>query len=455
MKPVLTADEYRRIDKAYTGDLDLAMDRAGHAVALAAVRAGAGYGRKVTVLAGPGNNGGDGYVAARYLLARGAWVEILALGSPNTAEARRAAELARAAGAVIRPMARSADSDVVVEALFGGGVRDGLPDSVLPWTEFEGPIVAVDFPAGLDPNTGKVDGPAFTASETVTFSTLKTGHVLGSGPDLCGTVTVVDIGINGGEPSMFLAEESDLVRPRRERKSHKWNAGSVLVVGGSTGLVGAAVIAARGAIGFGAGAVAIASPSEEGVISNTVEFPTFPLEDASTRAPRFDTVIFGPGLAESDLSKALPVLESANRLVIDAGGLVGPVVERLAEIDTEAVLTPHSGEFSRLAESSGGTFAVRALANKIGAVVLLKGNPTKVSDGGLPVLIDTGGPGLATIGTGDVLAGMIGALWSRGASSMEATVTAAFIHGQVGSRLSADRALTASDLASAVAGEAW
>ncbi len=455
MRPVVTADEYRRVDRAYEGDLDAAMDRAGHAVALAVVRAGAGYGKKVAVLAGPGNNGGDGYVAARYLAGRGAAVTVLALGPPQTPEAKRAAESARAAGVRVTGFVEPSDEDVVVDALFGGGVRGGLPADVAPWFGSPARVVAVDFPTGLDPNSGKVEEQAFRAVETVTFGSLKTGHLLGRGPDLCGGVTVANIGIEGGSPSMFVATEDDAVRPVRGRNTHKWKAGAVLVVGGSTGLSGAAILAARGAIHFGAGSVAIASPDRGAVVSNTVEFPTFDLDEAVERLDRFDVVVLGPGLASDDLPEALPVAELASSLVVDAGGLVPDVLAALKGREVDFVLTPHAGEFERLAGRRGGTFSIRALAGKLGGVVLLKGNPTRITDGGLPVLVTTGGPELATIGTGDVLTGMIAALVSRGVQPLDAAVTAAYYHGIAGAKISAGGPITASDLAAAVGSYAW
>ena len=227
------------------------------------------------------------------------------------------------------------------------------------------------------------------------------------------------------------------------------------MVGGSTGLSGAAVLAARGAIRFGAGSVAIASPDRRAVVSNTIEFPTFELDEAVEGLDRFDVVVFGPGLASADLATALPIAEAASSLVIDAGGLVPDVLAVLKDREGEFVLTPHAGEFERLAGRSGGTFSVRALAGKLGGVVLLKGNPTRISDGGLPVLVDTGGPELATIGTGDVLTGMISALISRGVLPFDAAITAAYYHGIAGGEISAGGPITASDLASAVGRYAW
>ena len=296
MKPVLTAQEYSRVDKAYTGDLLAAMDRAGHAVALAAARRGAGYGRRVVILVGPGNNGGDGYVAARYLKHRGASVEIHALGEPKTDAASDAFNKARLAGLRVRDLAQPVEADLVVDALFGGGARSGLPEEVRSWMKAEAPVVAVDYPTGLDPDTGKVEGAAFKAVETVTFSTVKTGHVRAAGPEYSGLVTVADIGINGGEPSMYIAEEVDAPRPMRARKDHKWSAGSVLVLAGSEGMIGASLFAARSALAFGAGTVYIASPNFEAVHSIVPQIPAMSLDAAEDALDRFDVVVGGPGL---------------------------------------------------------------------------------------------------------------------------------------------------------------
>ena len=455
MKPVLTADEYRRVDKAYTGDLIQAMDRAGHAVALAAARHGATYGKRVAVLAGPGNNGGDGYVAARYLKTRGAHVTIHALADPSTSEAWDAAAKAVLAGVQVRELGEPTETDVVIDALFGGGARRGLPDEVVAWMETAAPVVSVDYPTGLDPDTGKVDEAAFHALETVTFSTLKTGHVLGVGPDHCGLVTVADIGIHGGEPSMFVAEASDAPRPRRQRKTHKWSAGSVLVMAGSSGMVGASTLAGRAALNFGAGTVYLASDRVDQVQQITPELPALDLEQAGGAVKRFDVVVAGPGLAADDAATIRPVLAAAQKVVLDAGGLTPSMLQAAKDGGAEVVVTPHDSEFVRVAGVGAGVYAVRSFAEREGIVALRKGNPTMISDGGLPVLVDTGGPELASIGTGDVLAGMIAALWARGLNGMQAAVSAAYWHGVAGADLARHETVTADVLADYISVHAW
>jgi len=455
VKPVLTAEEYRRVDQEYTGDLVQAMDRAGHAVGLAAARAGAAYGTTVAVLVGPGNNGGDGYVAARYLKERGAHVVIHALAPPSTAEARDAAAKAKAARVLVQGMGDIEEADVVIDALFGGGARRGLPAEVISWMQTDAPVIAVDYPTGLDPDTGIVEENAFRATETVTFSTLKTGHLRGSGPDHCGRVTVADIGISGGEPSMYVAEEQDALLPRRDRTTHKWSAGAVLVLAGSAGLVGASVLAGRAALKFGAGTVYLASDRLDLVQQIAPELPAIRTDEVVDRLDRFDVVVAGPGLGESDAASIRPILARAEQIVLDAGGLTPATLNVAKDGGGIVVATPHDAEFERLAGVEAGTFAVRSFAAREGIVVLNKGNPTTISDGGLPVLVTTGGPELASIGTGDVLSGMIAAMWARGLDPMVAAISASYWHGVAGGELAEHESVTAEVLADYISVHAW
>lgn len=455
MKPVLTAAEYGRVDSEYEGDLAAAMDRAGYAVALAVVRAGAGYGSRVVVLAGPGNNGGDGYVAARYLRRRGVHVVVHALAPPSTPLAMDAARKARAESVPVVGLGSPAPADVVVDALFGGGARRGLPGDVLAWMGTEAPVVAVDFPTGLDPDTGRVADRAFVASETVTFGAMKTGHVQGVGIDHCGLVTVVDIGISGGRPSMYIAEERDALRPARARRAHKWTAGAVLVVGGSPGLAGAAILTGRAALNFGAGTVYLAAPDVDLMQRIAPEIPAYTLERAESEIGRFDVVVAGPGLDEEDAATVRPLLAKADSIVLDAGALTPATLAVAREGDADIVITPHDAEFQRVAGVGAGSFAIRSFATREKLTVLRKGNPTMISDGGPPILVTTGGPELATIGTGDVLAGMIAGLWARGLGPREAAISAAYWHGVSGAELAGSETVTADVLADYISVHAW
>lgn len=455
VKPVLTASEYGRVDRAFEGDLVEVMGRAGFAVALAAARRGAVYGRKVVVLTGPGNNGGDGYVAARYLRQRGAAVEVHALTEPKTRESIDALQKARAVSVPIRELSEPVDAHLVVDALFGGGVRRGLPEPVRKWMASPAPVVSVDYPTGLDPDTGKVEDEAFRAVETVTFSTLKTGHVRGVGPDYCGKVSVVDIGIDGGLPSMYVAEEEDAPRPGRVRTAHKWSAGAVLVTAGSQGLLGASILAARSALQFGAGTVYLSSEDQKTLQTVVPQIPVITPEEARSDLDRFDVIIAGPGLAMEDMGSVAALLRTASRSVLDAGGLTDELVEAGKQGGGEVVITPHTAEFARLTGLGAGSYTTRAYARMKKVTVLLKGNPTQISNGGNPVLVASGGPELATIGTGDVLSGMVGALWARGLDPTAAAISGAYWHGRAARALSLAGTVTADSLVDRIASYAW
>lgn len=449
VRSVLTPSEKARLDAESPVPVTTLMECAGAAVAVQAAAMGASYGSSVAVLVGPGNNGGDGYVAARHLTARGASVRLWSIGAPATDAARWAAGEAEAVGLSASPLsAPRRTPDLVIDAVFGGGFRHGIPDGLVPWIELDAPVLSVDVPTGLDPASGRVDGRAFTANRTVTFHSLGPGHLLGDGPDRCGAITVADIGLRGGDPALLLVEEGDAPRPERPRTSHKWSAGSVLVVGGGAGMVGAAVFAARSALHFGAGAVGVSSPSQSLVQSLAPEVLAY---EAGVVPDRYRVLVVGPGLGDDRATVELAVA-TGRPTVIDADALRFVSGYRFEQ---PTVLTPHAGEFSAMAGEPPSPEAARRLAERTGAVVVLKGNPTVVTDGGVPRLVTTGGPELATIGTGDVLAGMIGALISRGVPALEAATSAAYWHGVAGADLARRGTVTADELARWVGRFAW
>jgi len=473
MEPVLTPLEAARVDAESGQPVTELMERAGLAVAIAATEMGAGYGSVVAVLAGTGNNGGDGFVAARHLRKRGAAVTAYCLGYPRRdfSAARLAAIAAEHAGVRIVPLGAPQPADLVVDALFGSGFRDLLPPRVVPWTGTSAPVLAVDLPSGLDGASGQVRGAAFTATRTVTFHARKTGHLLGEGPDRVGLLTVADIGLAGGEPELRLAGEEDAPRPARHRSVHKWSAGSVLVVGGSPGITGAPVLGGQAALEFGAGAVTIACPggvqpvlaaARPGLMTAGIgtgdRFQVASLAELLEVAARFDVLLLGPGLGGGQRELVEGVIEAWEKpLILDADGINAiEDFKLLSQRRGPTILTPHAGEFSRLVGDFEGPAYLRArrLASEQGVIVLLKGGPTFVV-GEDSWVVTAGGPELASIGTGDVLAGMVAALVARGLESEIAARAAAFWHGRAASRLGVRTSVTAERLAAEIGRYAW
>jgi NAD(P)H-hydrate epimerase len=442
------------------------MTRAGRAVAWR-VRAvlGGTYGRRVTVVCGKGNNGGDGLIAADALRAWGVAVDVIRIDAPSTSALERA--LGRA--------------DLAVDAMFGTGFRgtlDGFArEAADALRKSSVPIVAVDIASGVDGLTGEVRGASVRADHTVTFAAPKPGLYFHPGRARTGTVHVADIGIDlGPEPSRAaVVEASDVASwvPPRDATTHKWRSG-VLVIGGSAGMTGAPMLAAHAATHLGAGIVIAVLPGEAAQRASGTEIITHTISaDATggiTRAAvaelapdldRFGAVVLGPGLGRGDeiastvaaLARVVP-----GPLVLDADALValGTDLTPVRERSSTTILTPHDGEFERLTGALPGPDridAARRLAAASGSVVLLKG-PTSVAaapDGRVRVN-PTGTPDLATAGSGDVLSGMIAAFAARGVEPLEAVAAAAFVHGRA-AEWAGHTGFVATDLP-ALAGEA-
>lgn len=489
MRPVLSPAEAGELDRASQARgiaAETLMENAGREVARAALeRAGGVYGTRAVVVCGKGNNGGDGLVAARYLARWGARVTVLLLEVPEDLREPAATNLARLAetDVRVRPFSRSAlerelaRADVAIDAIFGTGFR-GVPED--EWAEAivglnEGralhgvPVVAVDIPSGVNGTTGAVEGEAVWADVTVTFGASKTGGVLLPGAERAGAVRVVDIGfppelVRG---DLWLMEEEDVAAlvPVRDLETHKRATGVVLVVGGSRLMTGAVCLVAAAAYRVGAGLVQVAVPgSILPVVQSLVREATFlPLPETpeGTVAPEAtevlaerlaaaDALALGPGMTTHEVTAAWirsTVAASPVPVVLDADGLnafTGRAPE-LAARRAELVLTPHAGEFARLVGASAREIAadrlghVRALAAEAKATVLLKGTRTLIAtpDGHARVN-PTGGPYLATGGTGDVLTGAIAGLLARGLAPVDAASVAAFVHGRAGA-LAAER----------------
>lgn len=437
MIPVLSVAEMAAVDAAASVPVDVLIERAGSAVARAALdMLGSAYGKRVTVIAGKGNNGADGRVAARRLARRGVRVHVI-----------------EAADAV----ARIDDADLVIDAAFGTGFRGEYtaPDTGAV------PVLAVDIPSGVHGDTGEAAAGAAWADATVTFAALKPGLVLGDGPARAGVVQVVDIGLDTARAAAHLVEDGDVAAwvPPRDPSAHKW-ASAVCVIGGSPGLYGAPGLAAAAAHRGGAGNVRMAVPGgapagpPKPISALGADLPRHGWErDALSAVKRCHAVVLGPGLGLDPgvLSDAAAVVAAATvPIVVDADALRAEVVGRPGTGRAGPVIvTPHDAEFARLAghAPSGDRIGdVRALAAALDAVVLLKGPTTVVAaPDGRVLLVTSGDQRLATGGTGDVLSGLVGAFCARGAAPFEAAAAAAHVHGRAASLAPAE-GMVAADL---------
>ncbi|MBV9660628.1 MAG: NAD(P)H-hydrate dehydratase [Acidimicrobiales bacterium] len=452
MIPVLTPEEMAAVDRSAPEPVEVLVERAGFAVARAAHRMlGGSYGRRCVVIAGRGNNGNDGRVAARRLSAWGAQVRLV---EPDTT--------------------RLPPADLVIDAAYG----TGLSRPYHPPDPGVAPVLAVDIPSGLSGLTGS--GDALRAGRTVTFAAIKPGLLLGEGPDKSGLLELAGIGLETlarQAAGMWLLDDDDLsMLPGRSRQAHKWQT-AVLVVGGSEAMNGAPLLAAHGALRAGAGYALVGvpgSPAGGGLPPGPhvgLSLPALGWAGAAAEAAsRVRAVAVGPGLSgrpknpDGSTGSATPVAEflasTSVPAVVDADGLnalgdVGTVRALAAGRAAPLVLTPHEGEYRRLTGHSPAEDRitdVRGTARQTGAVVLLKGSPTIVASPDGRVLISrSGSPRLATAGTGDVLSGMIAAFLARGLEPLEAAGLAAHVHGQA-ARRGPGEGLIATDLPELVSG---
>ncbi|WP_105430648.1 NAD(P)H-hydrate dehydratase [Neorhizobium sp. T6_25] len=452
------------------------MERAGQAVAAAALRQFPGALRFV-VLCGPGNNGGDGYVAARALGQAGAPVRVHHLGDPQKlkGDARQARELCDLPSEPLqayRPMA----GDVVVDALFGAGLTRDVPDIVADVIRRVGeariPVIAVDLPSGLCGRRGLPLGAAFQAAHTVTFMTRKPGHLLLPGRSLCGDVEVFDIGIPAriirevaGEtrengPSLW---RSVLAEPGSE--THKYRRGHLAVFSGEAGKTGAARLSAIAGLKAGAGLVTVGSPSAAMTV-NAASLTAIMLHPVDTvkdlenwlRTAKLAAFVLGPGFGIGKKARQFALALKDRPLVLDADGITSfkekpsDLFDAFAGGAPHLVLTPHEGEFARLFPDiaaddnlSKVEKAVAASARAHAAIVYKGADTVIASPDGRAYINTNGPPWLATAGSGDVLAGMIGALLAQGMPAFEAAAVGVYLHGEAGKR--AGRGMTAEDLA--------
>lgn len=446
----------------------------------------------VAVLAGSGNNGGDGWVAARLLHERGRAVTVLSLTEPSLLAgiagdvAREAVEAGVEWGVPDAPPTAEelAGAAVVVDALLGTGAALPLRDPLPAWCEAANRsgayVVAADVPTGVDADTGSVAEVVVAADCTVTFGQPKLGLVTYPGAGHAGEVVVADIGIPAEPaasleaPAIHTADEYAAMLRLPAPDAHKNSRGRVLVIAGSAYFAGAAVLATRGAMRAGAGYVTLAVPEPVLPVAqgHLLAAPVVGLPAGRTRAfsagavapalelaRDYDAVVLGPGLTLADgaVAFARQIVAQVDRpLVIDADGLNALVdaVELLQRRSAPTVITPHPGELARLLGTQvsavqSDRVSSSARLSSDGVTVVLKGAGTVVSAAGRSAIVTAGTPALATAGTGDVLAGMVGALLAQGHEPYEAGLLGAYVHARAGEAAAADLtpiAVTAEDL---------
>jgi ADP-dependent NAD(P)H-hydrate dehydratase / NAD(P)H-hydrate epimerase len=471
LEPCLDAQQMRAtdrwaIEKQGVPSLEL-METAGAAVAQAAGEL-AGQGRAV-IVCGKGNNGGDGLVAARHLAETGFEVDALLLGAPDELSEDSRANQERFPGARTvdaGEIPRALDgAGVVVDAIFGTGFagepRDPAAAAIDAINGSGCPVVATDIASGVNASSGEVEGKAVRAAVTVTFHAAKLGHVVFPGKEHTGELRVAPIGIPGGAP---VGAESGLIGrgvlellPHREPGSTKFSSGQVLVIGGSRGLTGAVAMAASGAIRSGAGYATVAVPLDLEAIFEAKLTEVMSIGCASREgrlrpaaseqilgaSERAAAVVLGSGMGreQGTLRLAQELVQRIQApLVLDADGLNAHAgkIERLAERKGPLVITPHEGELGRLLKTGSEEIRAKRLesareaARRSGAIVLLKGDDTIVTDGERVAVNVVASPQLATAGTGDVLAGMIAAMIARGLDPFTGACAAVIAHSRAG-----------------------
>jgi len=476
--PLYTATQVRELDRLAIEEAGIPgytlMTRAGEACwqALCCNWPGA---RRVSVVCGTGNNGGDGYVVARLALAAGLQVQLLQLG--DTAHIRGDAERARqdflAAGGRVTAFGRGVldAPDIIVDAMLGTGLErplaGGWLDAALAINGAGCPVLAVDVPTGLLADSGHVPGEAVRANVTVTFIGRKRGLFTGLGPDYAGKVCFDELGLPADvcariPAGVLLHAEPPLAAlgEPRQRVAHKGNFGHVLVIGGGPGMAGAVRLAGEAALRTGAGLVSLATHPEHAAVVAAAcpELISHPVADARqlrSLVSRAGVVVIGPGLGKSGWAKALLacVLEVPQPLVVDADAL--NLLAADASRRDNWVLTPHPGEAGRLLQQTTAAVqadrfaAARALQQRYAGSVVLKGAGSIIDSEAGPVAVcSAGNPGMATAGMGDVLSGVIGGLLAQGMPLAGAALAGVCLHACAGDRAAqrGERGLLARDV---------
>lgn len=461
-----------RLAEAHDLPGPMLMERAGQAL-LRCLRANFPEARRVLVVAGGGNNGGDGYVLARRLRGHGGVdVRVLALTPARSEAAAEAARTWQSAGGEVgfwQPGQALPEADLVVDGLFGVGLsgppRGDAAMLIEAVNAHPAPVLAIDVASGVDADRGVADGVAVRARRTLCLLARKRGLYTGAASRWLGALSFDDLGV-GRDAALPTADEllapADLAGALtpRQRGAHKGDHGHVLVLGGDAGMSGAVRIAATAALRSGAGWVSVATRAAHAVQigSDRPEFMAHGIEDAADLAPlveRADVIAVGPGLGRGPWSRHLlaAALTARRPLLIDADGL-NLLARQPRSFPPGTVLTPHPGEAARLlacetAQIERDRFAAaRAIARRYGAVVVLKGAGSLIDDGQCCRVCPFGNPGMASAGMGDALSGVIAALMAQGLAPFAAASTGVLAHALAGDAAAAggERGLLAGDL---------
>ncbi|MGC9269133.1 NAD(P)H-hydrate dehydratase [Acidiphilium sp.] len=454
METLFTTDEMNRIDQAsaHSGvpTLDL-MEQAGTAVARAVARRYRPC--RVLVLAGPGNNGGDGYVAARLLMQRG-WSIAVAPIAPPRPDSDAAVAAARWRGVTVAPdIERVRAADLVIDAVLGAGLTRDLGADLGALLGAARRLVAIDIPSGIDGTTGAIRGHAAVADLTITFVARKPGHLLLPGRTHCGAIICADIGMPAAaiatvRPSLWRNTPSLWRLPRVARAGQKYDRGLLTILAGP--MSGAAILAANGARRAGAGLVTLVGAAAiigapPGIMSSSHSLSEL-LADHRRRV-----WLCGPGLGVAPAGEALDALVAARRVIVADADALTACADRPARLRGVAVVTPHEGEFRRVFPELAGDklTRARAAAVAIGAVVVLKGADTVIAaPDGRAAINDNAPADLATAGSGDTLAGIIAGLLTQNMAPFAAACAGVWLHGAAARRIGVG--LIAEDLADAL-----
>ncbi|MBN2259903.1 MAG: NAD(P)H-hydrate dehydratase [Clostridiales bacterium] len=506
---IVTAAEMRKIEKKVMENYGISgivlMELAGKSLAdkCLEIMKGSSCNNKILIFSGKGNNGGDGFVAARHLKNKGAEVKVILLTEPERlrGDANINFEILKKMDIKIlnalsdrvieQVKIELLDSSVVIDAIYGTGFKGMITGFeqklVMLLDQYKGKIISADLPSGLESDTGKVNGPCVKADYTLTFGLPKIGLYLESGTSYCGNIEIVDISIPEKAVSLIklnthliTGESYEFLFLERKKSSHKGNYGHVFALGGSIGMTGAITLTCEGALHSGAGLVTAGIPKSLNQIMEIklTEAMTLPLAETEDGCISFDAMesivkfmkkasvlAVGPGISTSVsirhlLNNMLPMIQIP--CVIDADGLnvLAEILEEkpdfLMNLNSVSVLTPHPGEMARLTKFSiqeiQGNRLKYALtyAKEWGAVIVLKGANTIVASPDGRIYINTSGnPGMATGGTGDVLTGIISGFIAQGASPLDSAILGVYLHGKAGDLAAEEKgfnSMTAKDI---------